>query len=209
LEKRLGRKLGEDEFTRSFGRQELKGKTKQPKHRHLRPEELQAIAATAHHEAGHAVIAHAQGRKLTSVSIIGLHQALGEKQRGLTHASSSTVHDAIEEAIVTCAGPAAEFEYLRAQGLHKGSSSLSQWLKVQMKAAVDANLNGDYRHLSKLPLPCDTMEIFRFTAYYVDHYWLQIKAVAAALFKERKLSGRTVRKIISACRPRLKRKTWG
>lgn len=138
---------------------------------------------TAHHEAGHAIVALAMGREVHRVSIVPAKSRLGHCE--LKKGSARNVKDWLEaEALILLAGVAAEG---RLSGQYCWSGASRDLRQVRELTAMRAGSDEQAARLEKRLL--DKVE----NLLDSEEIWEAIQAVAGELLTRQTISGRNAR----------------
>lgn len=151
------------------------------------------LLLTAFHEAGHAVMAHLCGERLTRVEILGDDESAGSvssarlrqgTDEGPFDPAMPTVH--LERALLClCAGMVCE---RMVGGPEPGAES-----SEELDRAVALALQLVHRCERVLPL---LQEVSEHAETLLDRHWTAVEVLAMALMMEREMSGDEVRRLI-------------
>ena len=156
-----------------------------------------AIKATAHHEAGHAVMAFQLGVNVRGITIIPDHESAGSclhegllKFQGKELVTSPTARIKMEKLILIClAGPLAQrkFKPRSVRRYHAGSD-------YSAVANVALSMNGSTEQANAY---IRWLEIRVKEQLYTSMTWRFVEAVASELIKNKEINGKSLPSIFA------------
>ncbi len=144
----------------------------------------------AYHEAGHAVVAELEGRRVTKVLIVSgskLARSVKCEYGGITWFEPRYGYTA-SDLTVNLAGEAAEREF-KGRWPHTASGSDHEGVRCEAPTEAPRRLRRDWRRT----VTGSAQHAFQL----VRKFWPAVVAVANALLERRTLSGRHVRRIVA------------
>ena len=152
---------------------------------------------TAYHEAGHAVMAHLCGQRITRVEIVGDDEHAGScsalrPSPVETPAADAAVPTAAIEAriLCVCAGLVAEAEVSRSESWDEGRDDLDEAVRLAMKVVGDCERVIPFLEMAR-----------EHAADLLRRHWVAVEALAERLVESRVMAGAEVRKMLAAYLP--------